>query len=71
MLQLVVAEGFRLPEQEYLLRRQSGAAVHDSLDGVHQVIHVHERLAMCRGSGVEPAREVSFVNALNLVHERN
>ena len=71
VLQLVVAEHLRLAEEERKLRRKCGPALHDALDGVHQVIHVHEGLAVRRRAGVEPAGEVTLIDALDLVRQRD
>ena len=71
VLQLVIAERLRLAEEERDLRRKCGPALHDALDGVHQVIHVHEGLAVRGRAGVEPTREVTLVDALDLVRQRD
>ncbi|MFN2240513.1 MAG: hypothetical protein ABR524_14085 [Thermoanaerobaculia bacterium] len=67
VLQLVVAERLRLAEEDRDLRWQLGATVHDFLDGVHEIVHVQEGLAVRRRARVDAAGEVAFVDALDLV----
>src|SRR5581483_8657252 len=41
------------------------------LNGIDEVIHVDERLAMGRAAGIEATGEAPLVDPLNLVRERN
>ena len=45
--------------------------VDDQLDGIHEVIQMHEGLPMRSAAGVEVARELALVYALNLVGQRD
>ena len=70
VLQLVVSERFGLAEQQRHLRRKLAAALHDLLDGVDQVVHVQERLAVRGRPGVDPAGQVLLGDPLNLLRQR-
>ncbi len=72
LLELAVAEGLRLSNQQRQLRIQPAASLERVLDRVDQVRQVHDRLAAARDVAREGmARGLALVDALDVVSQRN
>jgi hypothetical protein len=71
VLELVVAQRLRLAEQQRELRWQLRASLDDPFDGVDEIVHVQESLAVRRRARVEPTGEVALADALDLLRQRD